>query len=97
MDKKNKLFNFMKSPLHIIISLVVSGGFICVVYYLRKILDSSYKITNSIALALVLLCAANVFIVIKDKESRPLDLFKENIPGIIFFISFIVCKLILRG
>lgn len=97
MEKNRKLFNFIKSPLNYVLTLVLSGGCICLVYYLRKILAGSYKITNLVALCLILLCAANVFIVSRDKESEPGDLFKENIPAIVFFIAFLVCKLILRG
>ena len=97
MEKKRKLFNFIKSPLNYVLTIILSGGCIYLVYYLRKILAGSYKITNLVALSLVLLCAGNVFIVSRDTESEPADLFKENIPAIIFFISFLVCKLILRG
>lgn len=97
MKKNTKLFHFMKSPLNYLLTVILAGGCIFGVYYLRKILAGSYKITNLISLSLVLLCAANIFIVSRDTESEPADLFKENIPAIIFFISFLVCKLILRG
>lgn len=91
------LTRIMKNPFVIALSLLVSVLITYLVYYLRIVALAPFKWINLLSLLLIGLCAVNVFLVSKDHESKPSVLFVQNIPGVLFFIAFIICKLILRG
>lgn len=97
MNSKNTLHKILKNPICIVLSVILSGADVYLVYYFRKLLAGAYKICNMLSLFMLLFCIINVFLVYKDSEADTKHLFLENIPGIIFFIAFVACKLILRG
>lgn len=92
-----KIYEFIKKPIYLILNIIITGLILGGVYYARIALAGAYKPANALSLLLLLLCASNVWLVYKDPDADTPTLFKENISGIIFFIGFVACKMILRG
>lgn len=97
MKKLNFLYKYLKSKIHILVSLLITLLIVYSVDNMRNVLLLSYKLTNMLSLSLLVLCIINVFLVYKDNESKTKTLFFENISAIIYFIGYIACKLLLRG
>jgi len=97
MNAPRKINIFLKSPVYLVISAIISAGLTYLTYYLRKDLLVSYKVVNSIGLGLLFLCIVNIFLVYRDKTSEAKDLIRQTIPAVLYFVAFFICKLFLRG
>ena len=93
--KKTK--DFLKNPFYILINLLLSILGVWGVHYTRITLKLSYKLSNSISLAILLLTIVNVYMAMKDPDNNTKSMLLKCLPAAISFVAFIFAKLYLRG
>ena len=97
MKIKHLIHNYITSTVHIILSAIISIMVVVEVRYLRIVLLSSYRLVTNIALGLLALSLISFALLYYDKEADMRQHVKASVPGLIYFITYIVCRLILRG
>lgn len=91
------IYKYILSPIHIIVSLIITVADILILRYLRLFLDASYKKVNFLAIGLLALSALNAAILYKDTVPNLKKQYLGLIPIIIYFAGYIVTKVILKG
>lgn len=97
MKIKHLIHNYITSIVHIILSAIISIMVVVEVRYLRIVLLSSYRLVTNMSLGLLVLALISFILLYYDKEADMRQHVKASVPGLIYFIAYIVCRVILKG
>lgn len=91
------LRKILSNTIYHIVSILLCAGAVYGAYYLRKVMQYSFKTIYYGGYVLLILSFLVFLITYKDKCEEKKALVKESLSGYFFFVAFFIITFILRG